>query len=598
MWDILIQNGTVIDGTGKDAFAADIAVADGKIVKIGSSLSGSAKRVIDATGRYVTPGFIDMHSHSDCTVPFFPDMEGTLAQGVTSVFTGHCGLSVAPVDKYWLPMFHEARAVNHLTGDHDWLVPGYTTPVETDALRPQLKKYYGVDADWRTFGEYLDHLEHMGIGANMLCVVGHAPLRLQVLGYDSSRPAEEGEIAAMCAMLRREMASGALGLGLGLDYDSGIHAKTEELIALARVVAEYDGIVTAHVRGCSPGYMGGNVGMQPIDGIRELLEIGLQTGVHVHISHIYPGFLVSDDSYMQQRSAQRTLQIVNEYREKGVRATWDIIPVSGLFYMPELAGKLTPYISLCGGKKAFAKKLSDASYKKWLANEIKAGRHLSKTPFCRIDPVKNPHWADRLVITSCKVAAHEGKALAALAQEAGVDPVDLMLDILQQDMDTCFVQKKAPGFRGLEDAVEWFIAQEEASLAFDGATYNFDAVDEVDDLPRIYGAPATYSGMVTFLLKHREQRLEENIKRMTGNAARALGLKDRGFLAEGMAGDIVIFRYEELDDRINEVDPRSAPAGIDFVLVNGAIAVEQGTHSHIRAGRVLRRDQIHAKGME
>ena len=592
MWDILIRNGLVIDGTGKERFAADVAVKDGKIAKIAPKISGEAWRTIDAAGCYVTPGFIDMHSHGDCTAPLFPDMDGTLAQGVTTLFAGHCGLGLAPVDKYWLPMFPEIRGANRLTGSHDWLIPGYTTLVETEAFRPILKELYGLDADWHTFGEFLDHLANTGIGANMLCVVGHAQLRQQVLGYDSSRPATDQEIKEMCALLRREMEAGAPGFSVGLDYAPGVYCETKELTALAAVAAEYNGIMTAHVRGANSEYQGHNIGVQPIDGMRELLDIGAETRVHVHISHICPGFKVSGDDFMREQSARRTIQIIEEYRERGVHATWDVIPVNGLFYLPELATKLTPYISLCGGKSKFAQRLRDCSYRDYLSKEIKEGKHLSGTGFCRVDPTKNPCWADQLEITKCAVTAYIGKTLSEIARDRDMDPVDAMLDILQQDMDTCATPLKTAEDR-IDPAIAFFLSQRDASLAFDGAAYNLDSVDEVDDLPRIYGAPATYSGMVTFLLKYRARGLEENVKCMTGNAAKTLGLRDRGFLAEGMAADVVVFNYDALDDRIGKADPRNVPTGINYVLVNGVVAAEQGVLSRARSGAVLRRDQIH-----
>lgn len=592
MWDILIKGGRLIDGTGKDAFVGDLAIEDGVIAKIAPNLSGNTRRTVDAGGLYVSPGFIDMHSHGDCTAYLCPDMEGYLAQGVTTLFTGHCAMSLAPVDKYWLPMMDEFRAACHVLGEQDGLKPGYPDLVETEELIPEIKACYGVDVNWRTHEEYMRHLERGGIGANMLCLLGHSQLRHQILGYDVRRAAADKEIERMCGLLRRELDGGAAGLSFGLDYTPGVYADTGELVALGRVVAEYGGILAAHTRAANPGYMGNNLGLGPIDGVRELLEIGLETGAHVHISHIPPPSVNGSDETLRA-GAHQTLELIRQYRARGVSASFDVISVYGMFSFRELAEKMTPYVARCGGKRRFAEKLKDISYKNHLAAEIKAGRHVSNSQIVRVDPTKEPNWAESMKVARCAAREYEGLTIAEIAAQTGQDPVDTMMALLSADIDTCCVPTRNC-YVHTDAAHELFLAQEEACVGFDGAAYDFDFEDACYDLPRHHGAPATYSGAVTYLLAHRDKRLEDNIKRLTGNSARALGLRRRGFLAEGMAADILVFDHAALDDRLDMANPRTAPKGIELVIVNGVVAVEKGVHTHVRTGRILRRDQIHA----
>ena len=272
----------VIDGSGKPPFLADVLLQNGTIVSIGANLSCEGALLIDASGKWITPGFIHMHSHADCTAPMYPNMESALGQGITTEFAGHCGLGVAPVPDHWIYMFPEKKAFTRVMPEPAGGINPYSFyTVETDRLRPVFQQVYGQALDWSSYGEYIAHLKRSGIGANLALVAGQAHIRLQAMGLDFKRDATEREICAMEESLSEAMDSGALGLGLGLDYQPGLYASQEELTRLMSLVRARGGIVTAHVRSRGNSYYPKDVGYR--DGLIEFLELGLETGVHTHV---------------------------------------------------------------------------------------------------------------------------------------------------------------------------------------------------------------------------------------------------------------------------------------------------------------------------
>ena len=254
----LIRGGTVVDGTGSPPFQADVCIRDGVIDAVGPDLSApEGAQVMDAAGKLITPGFINMHSHSDCSAAMYPNMESTLGQGITTEFAGHCGLGVAPVQHSWLYMFPEKKAFTKVMPEP----PGGINPynaylVPTQRLREPFAQTYGQELDWTTYGQFLEHLRRVGLGANLAVVAGQAQIRLQAMGTDYHRDATETEIAAMEDALSEAMDGGALGLSLGLDYEPGLFAGREELLRLMKLVAARGGIVTAHTRSRSHPYYG------------------------------------------------------------------------------------------------------------------------------------------------------------------------------------------------------------------------------------------------------------------------------------------------------------------------------------------------------
>ncbi|WP_425755234.1 amidohydrolase family protein [Ihubacter sp. rT4E-8] len=249
MYDLVIYGGMIVDGTGQKQFAADIAIQGGRIMEIGEPSSLEGQSYLQADGQFVCPGFIDMHSHADLTVFLYPDCESLIGQGVTTVFCGHCGMGMAPFDRYFMPMYldrygEEAEMpLSTLT-----CFPGQYPPVDTETMKKGTKKHFGLEISWKTFAEYRDYLREQGTGINMLMLLGHSNVRQSVMGLDTARKATEQEVAEMEQMVKEAMEAGAFGLSFGFDYAPGWDASEEELLRLAACLKPYDGILTAHVQ--------------------------------------------------------------------------------------------------------------------------------------------------------------------------------------------------------------------------------------------------------------------------------------------------------------------------------------------------------------
>jgi N-acyl-D-amino-acid deacylase len=351
MYDLIIKNALLVDGSGNKPYIADIAIHNGLIARIGK-IDDGAERIIDASGKIAAPGFIDMHSHSDATLPAWPDAESSLGQGITTIFTGHCGLSPMPAGRYYgYSCFEDAAMAKVLPTPIGGPNPGYPQLVEPALLRPHYKKAYGADLDWSDVDSYYQHLEKSGIAPNIRSIAGHGQIRFQVLGIDNRRPSTEAELGQILDEVDAAMQAGAAGISFGLDYDPGWYAAREELVAVARRVAELGGILTTHYQ-LRPNHRGKKADHSPVDGMLEVLDIAEETGVHLHLSHLSGGYTVQPaDPGMERFSAQRVLEIVDEYRVRDVQVTYDTICYysGGDFFYPFLANRFLPYVKLAGG---------------------------------------------------------------------------------------------------------------------------------------------------------------------------------------------------------------------------------------------------------
>lgn len=580
MFDLIIRGGTVFDGTGREGFAADIGVRGGVIEAIGDLSGQQAQRVVDAAGKAVTPGFIDMHSHGDLTLPFYPEMESKVRQGITTILGGQCGLSLAPCDQWWESQYFENAQLFELS-DNMFSAPYL---VKADELSPLMERDFGHPIDWRSFGEYLDSTRKKGIGANYVPLVGHGTIRAQVLGQDYKRVATDEEIERMQQYLHDAMKAGARGMSSGLDYAPGIYCDFRELRAMCEVVAQYGGIYAPHWR--KTGLREGTPKKQKkIDGIIESLELGLLTGVQVHLAHLSCGYDVypGGDGYMAAASARRTLQVIDEYRAKGVRVTFDVIPniTGGILLAPDLILAFMPWLKPCGTREQFAKNLRAPDYRATIAQTVNSGTYYS------INPQVDPDWARAYTVLAHKNPAYVGKNLASLAQEKGREALDMALDLVMEDPYTKVFQV----VQGMvEDAVREFIADPNATIGSD--TFAFDDKATIplgENMPCYYPNPNTYCGFVRYLCEFPQQSFEASIRKVTGKPAEILGLADRGVLAQGKKADILVINRDALATNENHIDPRVWPDGIEYVFVNGEAAVWQSAPTGSRTGCVLSR---------
>lgn len=594
MYDLLIQNAAVIDGTGADAFQADVAVKDGVIRAVGHLSDARAERVIDAAGRVVAPGFIDSHSHADLTVARFPDMENLTAQGITTVCTGHCSMGVAPLKDWYMSTMSDSEAVERVMAPlMEQPIPQLeATVLDAAAVRAAFSDAYGASLDWSSWAEFTAHLRREGIGPNMMNLVGHGNLRVQVMGPDNLRAASREEISEMCALLRQCMEEGACGLSYGFDYAPSSYAEEEELLALAEVVAAYDGLISAHVQHSALRRGRREPEFQPYQGFQEFLEIGRRTGARLQISHLRTPFKPLNDRRAAAAAEKALMALIAQYRDMGVRVNWDVLPnypVAG-DYAPMLASLFLPYVERCGSLTRFAQMLENPTYLRRLRRELGDGSRLGEQSILAM-----PGWGGMWVVTSHVNAAYVGRTVQALAQEAGTDAIGMALELLRGDVRTCgrlWVAQK--DFIGFAD----FAHERDASIGLDVSACPYDCNKEARaDMPPVYmGAYSDFSGMV-FFLKHPDTadiRREDRIRAMTGRTAENLGLRDRGFVKEGMRADLVVIDWDALDPNIDYIHPNRAPKGIDFVFVNGALTAEKGRLLNPRAGMVIEnQDRLH-----
>ena len=583
---ILIQNGQIIDGTGAAAFDADVLIDGDRIVAVGKALSASGAKKLDASGCWVTPGFINMHSHSDCAVAMSPCMESSLGQGVTTEFAGHCGLGVAPVPEHWIYMFPEKQAFTRVMPEpigginpYDF----YTVP--TERMRKAFREAYGEALDWTTYGEFIRHLRRRGIGANLALVAGQANIRLAAMGLDFRRPATGDEILSMEASLEEAMASGARGLGLGLDYQPGLFASREELFRLMKKTAALGGVVTAHTRSRTHPSYGRNVCFR--DGLEEFLQLGLETGVPIHVCHIQNAYDVSPaDDAMIEAAVGRTLDMLDDYRSRGVRVTWDVIPrhLFGPFHYPMAASMFQPYVEQCGGVEAFSRMLKVGNYRSRVEDDIRDGRHPSRGVFTRFNPKDNPRWDLGYVITLARDGDLVGKTLRDAA--GGRDSLTFLMDALEVDPHICVMPlSRRPSKAPDRDA---FASREEACIGLDTWTFSYAAALNAPGMPLECGSPATYCGMTEFLCDRRAVEPPwTTIRKLTGNPAQALGLTDRGLVRTGLVADLLVIDPDALSPDEHAGDPRQAPAGMRAVIVSGSIAMRDGTPTGALAGNIL-----------
>lgn len=596
MLDLIIKNGLLIDGTGADARIADVGIRGGRIVLVGDLKDAQAAAVADAGGKVVAPGFIDSHSHADISAIRTPDLESLTAQGVTTVCAGHCGMGLAPLSRHYMGMTGDAEALNAVfpplfAGER----PGRTPVVDLEPFRKAYRDIYGVPLDWNSFGEFLAHIERSGIGPNLIPFVPHGPLRIAVMGADFRRPASAGEIAEMCDLLRQSMDSGAHGLSFGFDYQPGDEADSAELLALARVVAEYDGMITAHAQ-YSPR-RGQRIieGFQPVDGYREMLELGLCSGARIHISHLRPGYRNLPAPELVDEACRSVMRLFDEYRARGVRAGWDVLPFyfEAGDYAPMLASRLLPYVEQCGSLTRFQSMLRLPEYRMRLRCELEDGINPGARSAAGLN-ASEPGWDSVYEITRCALPGCTGKTIGELAAERGRDPVGTLLDLLAGDVRTC-VRIRTPAKSPF--GLDCYASYPDAAFGLDVGGCNFACQCETrPDMPPQYsGTYSDFSGMIMLLTSGVIRRREDAIAAVTGRTARNYGLSDRGRVAEGMRADIVVLDWDALDPNIDYVAPNRPPRGVDMVFVNGRLTAEKGRTLNPRAGMVVRRTRNQVK---
>lgn len=525
--DILIRGGTVIDGSGAAGVAADVAIRDGRIAAVGTDVTASGARVIEAGGLVVAAGFIDIKTHSDWTLPLMPQCESKVRQGVTTEVIGHCGFSCAPA------------------------LPG-----KVEALA----QYLSPSAPWLDFAEtsFADYAATFPATAvNRVMLVGHNTLRLMAMGMED-RPPTPDELDHMKLLLGEALDAGAFGLSSGLFTAPGSYAAGEELVELGAVLRARGALYFTHLR---------DEANRVFDAVDEAIEFGRRTGVHVQIVHIK---LSGMDNW---GGVEALLAQLAAARAEGVGIDCDEYPYTAA---SNPLKNLMPSWLQEGGVDAMLERLGEPEIRARLKAEI-ADRGLNN--FGRI-----PGWQAIRVSISPNLPDHPGRTIAEIADERGADHFETVLDTIVEDRGATRVLVDSIA----EDDVRDFVRSPDVMVGSDGnSVAPYGTTGQGKPHPRFYGTFARVLGH--YVRDQGLLPLETAIRKMTGLPARTLGLADRGLIREGLAADLAVFDPTTIAERATYQDPHQYAAGIAHVLVNGEPVIDDGEHTGALPGAMLRR---------
>jgi N-acyl-D-amino-acid deacylase len=532
LYDLVIRNGKIVDGSGNPWFYGDVGVKDGVIVHVGN-IGGEteARRTVDLERRFaVSPGFIDGHCHSDLMILERPESEIKLRQGVTAEVVGNCGLAPAPLRR-------ESAAQ----------LKQYIEPVlgRLDSPWP-----------WESVGEYLKAVSDVRPSSHVCTYVAHGSLRAAVMGF-ANRPADRNELDAMKELLGQSMDEGAIGLSLGLLYAPGRFADGRELAALSELVARRGGLLSVHLRG---------EGQNLLQAVDEMLALAESTGVPLQISHLKAA------GRANWGKVTAALERIGNARSRGIDVACDVYPYTA--GSTTLTTLLPPW-AMEGGVAAALERLKDREQRKRIKEDLRRNHD-------DWDNLVVPSGWDQVVIASVRTEGNkplEGRNVQQISEQLGVDPEDAVMDLLLQENGLVTIIF----FHMDEREVEQVIAWDGSLIASDSLTCQTGKPH-----PRLYGCFPRLLGHCV-----RERRLlslEQAVRKITSFPARRFNLHRRGLLVPGYAADITIFDPDTIIDCAVYQDPQQYPDGIRGVFVQGEATILNGRHLGTRSGSVLRFD--------
>jgi N-acyl-D-amino-acid deacylase len=523
--ELVFRDATVVDGTGRPARVASVAVRDGRIAEVGPEV-GTAERIIDATGLVLAPGFIDIHTHSDVSLILDPSGESKLLQGVTTEVTGNCGFSPFPLTPRWMAL-HEDHL--HRIGDG---VPNLS---------------------WVDLDGYAAVLAASPPALNVAPLIGHGTLRLAVMGVEQ-REAAPAELDAMRQMLARDLAQGAFGFSTGLTHVPSAYGDEREVTALIEVVAEHDALYATHMRSSGT----------EMEAVEEALRSATSAGARLQISHA----AINHPDRWGRASA--FVALIEDARRRGLDVGFDVYPYDAS------SSSLTQYLPAWvqdGGTEAMRARLAEPQVRARAEQEFAAGWFggipwlWDRVQLCRTGP--GDEWCIGLTI-------------AAAAASRGVEPAAFALEL-------CLEHGNAAGvvlFYRTEDDVRTFLAHPLAVVGSDGSAVPFEQGEDRPH-PRGFGTYPRVLGR--YVRDQQLLSLPTAIHKMTGAVADRLQLSDRGWVRPGLVADLVVFDPATVIDTATFTSPAQPPVGIRYVVVNGQLAVDDAVQTPVRAGSVLRR---------
>ncbi|WP_367321088.1 amidohydrolase family protein [Streptomyces sp. HUAS ZL42] len=541
MEDLVVRDADVVDGTGADAYRADVVIDGGRIVSIVKEAAAAgcqrpkAVRELDAEGLVLSPGFIDMHAHSDLALLRDPDHSAKAAQGVTLEVVGQDGLSYAPVDDRTLAEVR--RAISGWNGYGD-----------------------DIDFDWRSVGEYLDRLDSgfagRGIAVNAAYLIPQGTVRALAVGWED-REATPRELERMRRLVAEGMEQGAVGMSSGLTYTPGMYAEDAELTELCRVVAQYGGYYCPHHRSYGAG---------ALEAYEEMVALTREAGCPLHLAHATMNFRVN------KGRAPQLLALLDDALAAGADITLDTYP-----YTPGCTTlvALLPSWASEGGPEAVLKRLGDEQ----TAERIRHDLEVAGADGCHGVPVE---W-DTIEISGVgdpALGGHVGRTVQESADLRGEAPWTTARRLLVEDRLGSTILQHV----GHEENVQAIMRHRVHTGGSDGI------LQGSKPHPRAYGTFPRYLGR--YVRELGVLSLEECVARLTGRPAARLRLPDRGLVREGYRADLVLFDPETVAAGSTFEQPRALPTGIPYVLIDGRFVIEDGRRTDVLAGRAVRRSPV------
>ena len=526
-FDIVIRDGLVVDGLGGEPCEADVGVRGERIAALGPGLDAGAARVVDAAGLAVAPGFIDIHAHGDLFALLCADAPARLHDGVTAEIVGNCGESPFPQSP---AMLAERRAS---------------------------EERFGITVDWATLDDYARRHDAAGSGINRGSLVGHGNVRRAVMGEVDRAPTDQ-ELAAMRREVAAAMDAGAFGMSTGLIYAPCMYAEPPEIWALADEVAARGGLYASHIRGESAGVEAA---------IEELAETGRRTGVRLQLSHVK----VSGEENWPRIG--QVIALVEGLRAGGLDLACDRYPYTA--GATSLSALLEGWARE-GGRARMLERIADPAERAKIVAALDARRPLTS------------RW-QAVMVSTARSEAHaraEGRSIYDLAAEAGREPTDVVLELLTASEGRTSIVV----FSMQEDNLRKWLARPYVAIGSDSSCRAAEGpAAEGKPHPRTFGTSARVLGR--YVREEGVLSLPEAVRRLTSLPASRLGLAGRGVLRPGAYADVTAFDPHTIADKATYQEPLQYSVGVRHVLVNGAVAVEDGELTGVRAGRFLRRNR-------